>query len=228
MTSYPVVSDSIETFKSNPYGAKSLEVADGAYSRFGKPFVPYLRTPYSYAAPYVAKADSIADASLNTVDNHFPIVKEDTQTLYDSAKSWAFWPFQLADDGKNYVFSTYNDEYKKTASRNNRGEGLTTFFMALVSTELKVASDALAAAANYLGPKKDEAKQHKDQFISQAKQKKDGFVSESKKTADSFANDARKTTDSYANDAKKTTDSYANEAKKTKDQYAQKAQEKAQ
>jgi len=37
LTSYPVVSDGIETFKSNSYGKKSLEIADSAYSRFGKP-----------------------------------------------------------------------------------------------------------------------------------------------------------------------------------------------
>lgn len=176
MTSYPVVSDGIETFKTNPYGAKSIDLADATYSRFGKPFLPYLRTPYSYAAPYVAKADSLADASLNTVDNHFPIVKQDSATVFDTAKSYAFFPLSLAGQGKDYLFSTWNDEYTKTAKQNNRGSGITTSVMALISTEMKVASDALQVVADFLGPKKEAAKSKGEQFSTQAKQKKDAYA----------------------------------------------------
>ena len=77
LTSYPVVSDGIETFKSNPYGKKSLELADSAYSRFGKPVEPYLETPKQYAAPYAKKADELADSGLSQIETRFPIVKED-------------------------------------------------------------------------------------------------------------------------------------------------------
>ena len=62
LSSYPVVSDGIEAYKTNPYGKKSLELADNAYNRFGKPVQPYLETPYNYAKPYVAKADELADS----------------------------------------------------------------------------------------------------------------------------------------------------------------------
>ena len=101
VTSYPVVNDSIETFKQNPYGKKSLEIADGAYQKFGKPVEPYLQTPYSYAKPYVSKADELADSGLGSVESRFPIVKEDTHTVVDTAKSYAFWPF-------SYVLSTWD------------------------------------------------------------------------------------------------------------------------
>lgn len=93
LTSYPAVNDSIETFKQNPYGKKSIEIADGAYSRFGKPIQPYFETPYNYAKPYVQKADELADRGLNGVESHFPIVKEDTHTIVDTAKGYIWWPY---------------------------------------------------------------------------------------------------------------------------------------
>ena len=101
VTSYPVVNDSIETFKQNPYGKKSLEIADGAYQKFGKPVEGYLQTPYSYAKPYVSKADELADSGLGSVESRFPIVKEDTNTVVDTAKSYAFWPF-------SYLYGTWD------------------------------------------------------------------------------------------------------------------------
>lgn len=39
LTSYPLVSDSITTFKNNKYGAKSLTYADQGYA-FAKPYQP--------------------------------------------------------------------------------------------------------------------------------------------------------------------------------------------
>ena len=107
LNSYPVVSDGVETFKSNPYGKKSLELADSAYSRFGKPVEPYLETPYSIAKPYVAKADELADSGLGHVDKRFPIVKENTNTIVDKGKSLIWYPFELAGNGKDYVINTW-------------------------------------------------------------------------------------------------------------------------
>lgn len=151
ITSYPVVSDSIETYKSNPYGKKSIEVADNVYSRFGKPVEPYLETPYSYAKPYLQKADQLADSGLATVESHFPIVKEDTNTIIDTTKSYVFWPY-------NYLSNTWSDEYHKTAKHNGRGPGITTSALAIVSTELRIASDFFQKVADILGPKYQESK----------------------------------------------------------------------
>lgn len=103
-TSLPAVNDGIGAFKSNPYGKKSLELVDGAYSRFGKPVEPYLQTPYSYAKPYVQKADELADSGLSWSENKFPIVKEETGTIVDTAKGYVFWPY-------SYVSQTWQGMY---------------------------------------------------------------------------------------------------------------------
>lgn len=176
LTSYPVVSDGIEHFKATPLGAKSIEIVDATYTRVGKPLEPHLRTPYSYAKPYVNKADSLADQALNSVDNRFPIVKEDTNTIYDTVKGYVFWPFQIAGSGRDYVLNTWSEEYNKTAKRNNRGTGVITLGMAVVSTEMKIASDALQYLADTLSDRKSEAKQKKDDLVSAAKQKKETYA----------------------------------------------------
>lgn len=106
LTSYPAVSDGIDTFKSHPYGKKSLEIVDSAYARFGKPVEPYLETPYSYAKPLVEKADQFGDRALSSVDGHFPIVKEKTDTIIEKAKSTAFWPY-------TYLNETWSGELRE-------------------------------------------------------------------------------------------------------------------
>jgi len=153
LSSYPVVSDGIKTYKSNVYGQKSIEVVIGAYGRFAKPFVLYLQGPYSYVAPYVQKADVIADQGLGKVEETFPIIKEDTEKVKTAAIAYATLPLRLAGQGKDYVFATYNDEYKKTG-----GEGIFTTAKAIVSTELKVTADVLQKVAEFLSSKKEEAK----------------------------------------------------------------------
>jgi len=176
LKSLPVVSDSIDTIKSNPYGAKSIEIADTAYTKVGEALEPHLRTPYSYAKPYVNKADSIADNVLNSVENHFPIVKANTDTILSTAKGYALWPLQLTMQSRDYVINTWSDEYNKTAKRNSRGSGLIVLAMAFVSTELRMVSDALQVVVDYLGPKKDQAKQKKDAAVDKAKEKKDTYA----------------------------------------------------
>jgi hypothetical protein len=152
LTSYPVVSDSISTYKSNPYGAKSISLANNAYCRFVVPVQGYLRTPLSYVAPYIAKADSLGDQGLSHVDQHFPIVKEDTTSLKERVQGTIYLPVKLANDGKTYLFKTYEDEYKKTG-----GKGLGTTVKAVISTELKVTADVFQWVSEFLGQKKQES-----------------------------------------------------------------------
>jgi len=153
LTSYPAVSDGIATYKSNPYGQKSLNLANATYSRFGAPLIPYVKGPYSYVAPYVAKADSLGDAGLSKVDGTFPIVKEDTHKIKDTVLDYAFFPLRVAGQGKEYLFSTYQDEYKKTG-----GDGIITTAKALVSTELKVGVDTIHFLLGYFQKGKETAK----------------------------------------------------------------------
>lgn len=145
--------------------------------------MPYLRTPYSYAAPYLNKADDLADKSLGTVETHFPLIKQDTSTVWDATVSLALWPFTLAGKGKDYVLGTYGDEYNKTANSSKRGAGLTTVVLAVISTELKITSDALQVVADYLGPKKEQAKSQTSDLVGQAKQKKDAYASKAQEKA---------------------------------------------
>lgn len=114
--------------------------------------MPYLRGPYSYVAPYVAKADELGDNGLTTVETHFPIVKEDTSTIKGTVLGVAFYPVKVVNDGKEYVFKTYEDENNKT-----EGKGLPKIFKSVVSTELKIAADVLHAVAEWLGPRKEKA-----------------------------------------------------------------------
>ncbi|EOD43525.1 pathogenesis associated protein Cap20 [Neofusicoccum parvum] len=153
--SYPVVADLVDTYKSNPYGQKSLDLSYAAYDRFGKPIVPYLSKPYGYVAPYVQRADSLGDKGLSEVDKRFPIVKEKTSTIKGKVVDVAYLPVALAGQGKEYLFSTYNDEYQKTG-----GNGIITTAKAVISTELKITADVLQLIADYLGPKKEEAKKY--------------------------------------------------------------------
>jgi len=154
LTSYPVISDSISTYKSYPLGQKSLDLADQGYNTFAKPALPYLAKPYEYVSPYVKKADSIGDSVLAKVDTQFPVVKKPTGELYDNATGIAFYPYRIGMEGKDYVFKTYSTECKKIG-----GESLVTYGKAAVTTTLIVSSDSLSWLSNFLGKKKAEAKE---------------------------------------------------------------------
>lgn len=202
LTSYPAVHDGIETYKANPYGKKSLELADGAYSRFGKPVEPYLEKPYGYAKPYVQKADELADSGLTKVEGHFPIVKEDTNTVIDTAKSYAFWPY-------NYLSNAWQDEYQKTAQHNNRGAGLTTLILALVSVQLRVASDALIVASQIVGPRYEKSKTKGADYVNIAKDNVNHFKDNASAELNHYANRGQQ----KANEAQKAGEEKAQQAK---------------
>lgn len=147
-------SDSINTFKQNPLGQKSLSLADQGYQTFAKPILPYLSKPYQYVHPYVAKLDSIGDSTLSKVDEKFPVVKKPTSELYDDATGIALFPLRKGLEVKDYVLKTYNTECKKVG-----GEGPVTMGKAAVTTTLVVTSDALNWLSNYLGAKKEQTKE---------------------------------------------------------------------
>jgi hypothetical protein len=151
---YPVVGDAVKTFKQNPLGQKSINLADQGYNAFAKPVLPYFSKPYQYVSPYVARLDSIGDSTLSKVDEKFPVVKKPTGELYDNATGFAFFPLRKGMEGKDYVLKTYNSECKKVG-----GEGLLTMGKAAVTTTLIVSSDALSWLSNYLGAKKQQTKE---------------------------------------------------------------------
>jgi len=154
LTSYPVVSDSISTFKSNPYGAKAISVAEGGYSKLVAPTLPYLEKPYSVVSPYVAKADEIGDGILGKIDSKVPVVKSETKDIKDTAFSYAFYPLDKFGESKKYVFDTYGSEYKKCG-----GDGYVAGGKAVVTSGLVIFSDTLTWVSNFISAKKEEAKE---------------------------------------------------------------------
>ncbi|KAI9367164.1 hypothetical protein BJX61DRAFT_529818 [Aspergillus egyptiacus] len=153
LTSYPVVSDSITAFKTNKYGAKSLEFADQGYG-IAKPYLPYLSKPYGFVAPYIARADSLGDKGLQRVEANFPIIKEDTSMLRDTIKDTAYLPLRLAGDVKSHIFNTYGDEYKKCG-----GDGYVASGKALITTGLVLSQESLAFISSLLQQKKVQVKE---------------------------------------------------------------------
>lgn len=183
----------------------------------------------------------MADRSLERVDAHFPIMKEETNTVVDKAVNLALLPLTLTGRTYNYLMTTWSDEYEKTANHNNRGPGLTTSAMALISTELKVASDCLQTAANFVGRKSPEAKhlgqdmanearnmksqasQRAQQGQEQAKQ----MSSQAKNMVRDASDNVRSTARDTANDARNTANNAANDARNTANNTARQAQAKA-
>jgi len=159
--SYPVISDTISTLKSNPYGAKSLSLTAASYEKLGKPLLPYLSKPYEYVSPYVKKADSLGDSTLTTIDSKFPVVKKPTGELYDNGKSFVFFPLKKGTEGKDYVFSIYGGEVKKVG-----GESLVTYGKAAISTGLIVTSDVVGWLGAFLSQKKEQAKEVSNEKLS--------------------------------------------------------------
>lgn len=168
VTKYPVVSDSISAFESNPYGQKSIDITNFAYGRFVKPFFPYLEKPASYAKPYVAKVDEIGDAILTKFDERVPIVKSETSDIKQTAIDYVHWPIKVVNDQKDYLINTYSDEYK-----NCGGDGVVAGGKALVSGSFVVASDWLAYIASLLQKAKEEAKSKGADLQAQAQEGKE-------------------------------------------------------
>jgi len=155
LTSYPVISDTLSTVSSTPYGAKSISLFNSAYSTAYSNIYPrvspYLATPYSYIAPYLAKADSLGDSGLSTLDSKFPIVREQTSTLQEKAKGYYGYPFTVYGKGKNFVLATYNDEYEKS-----RGGMIVKTGKAVLGTEIKVGMKVVEVLRGFLGQVKSE------------------------------------------------------------------------
>lgn len=148
-----MIDSGLKTFKSNPYGQKSLELSDSAYKKFAQPVLPLLNKPYQYVSPYVKKADHLGDKTLSTIDERFPVVKKPAGELYQEARDLVMLPLRTGLAGKDHVLETYNGECKKVG-----GEGLVTYSKALLSTTLIVTTEIVQGISGFLGGKKEQAK----------------------------------------------------------------------
>jgi len=154
LTSYPIISDTIASFKSNPYGAKSIDLTNQGYVTFVKPTLPYFQTPYAYTKPYIAKADQLGDAALSKIDEKIPIVKSETVEIKNTVVDYAHWPLKKANESKDWIFSTYGEEYKKCG-----GDGIVAGGKAVITSSLIITSDVLSWVSSFLATKKAEAEE---------------------------------------------------------------------
>lgn len=149
---YPLISDSIHTVKSNEYAQRSLKLGDSAYQTFAAPVLPWLAKPYEYVSPYVARADSIGDKTLDRIDERFPIVKKPTSDLYNDTRSLILLPFNKGIEGRDHVLDVYASEIKKSEQK-----GLVSQGKAAVSTAVVVSTETLGWLSSFLAAKKSEA-----------------------------------------------------------------------
>lgn len=155
---YPVINDSVTTFKQNEYGQRSIRLGDSAYKTFAAPIVSVLKTPYQYVSPYVKRADDIGDQTLSKVDERFPVVRKPTGELYAGAKGIVLLPYQKGVEGKEQVLSLYTAEHNKVG-----GDGLISHAKTVVSTILIVGGETLGWVLGTLNAKKEEAKEKYDE-----------------------------------------------------------------
>ncbi|KAG5291134.1 CAP20 [Histoplasma capsulatum G186AR] len=139
LSTLPVVSASLTYIKNHPYGQKSLQLADQGYANYAKPVLPFFSKPYNYVAPYVAKADSLSNEGLKRVEDRFPIVKKDTETIKGALKGYIHMPFRVVEEGKKHVLQVYSAEYKNCGG----GEGYVAAGKAVITTGLTITSESL-------------------------------------------------------------------------------------
>lgn len=214
ITSYPTVASGIDTFKANPYGKKSIELVNNTYTRFGKPVEGYLETPYQYAKPYVSKADELGDKALETVDGHFPIVKEKPETIYETGKSWVFWPY-------TYATNAWNDELSKTRKERPNQAPVFILLSALLSFVFRVISDFLTAIADFTRPRYEATRDTTSEYLHNASAKAD----EAKKYAEERYAEARKYGEDKYAEARKRGQEVEGQAKESGEQAKEQAKE---
>lgn len=206
------MNDSIDAFQKNPYGQKSLDITNSAYESAVKPLLPYAQGPYSYVAPYVQKADEMGDDMLTHGEKYFPVLKEDSEKVKDSAMRLIFWPFYLAAHTRDYAFDTWNDEYKKT-----EGEGIPKLVKAAISTDLKFMSDAYNMAMSILQQGKERGQDNYQQAQKKGHELYDEAqkrLTGAKETAEKKGEEYMQTAQQKGEETKQTAQKKADEAKK--------------
>jgi hypothetical protein len=149
---YPVVTDGIDTFKSNEYGQRSIKLGDSAYQTFAAPVMPFFSKPYQYVSPYLSRADSFGDQTLSRIDERFPVIKKPTSDLYNDTKGLILLPYHKGLEGRDHVFQVYSSECKKSEQQGYVAQG-----KAAISTALLVSNETLGWLSSFLTAKKAEA-----------------------------------------------------------------------
>lgn len=154
---YPVISDGVQTFKTNEYGQRSLALGDSVYQTIAAPILPWMAKPYQIVAPWVHKVDMLGDRGLDYLDDRVPAVKKPTADLYNDTKGLVFLPLHKGLEGKDHVLETYSSELKKLEQG-----GLVAQGKAAVTTAVVVSNETLSWLSAFLSSKKAEASKSVD------------------------------------------------------------------
>jgi hypothetical protein len=117
------------------------------------------------------------------------------------------------------------DEYVKTAKYNGRGEGVYTGVLALISTEMKIASDFFAKVSEVLGPKYEESKKKAADYVNEAKEAANQYAKEGQDKLDKYSKEGQNKLDEAQKSGEKKADQVKGDAKKAGDKVEGKAQE---
>lgn len=176
LTSYPVVSDGIEYFKTHPIGQNAIAYSTAGYDRIVKPFSPYIAKANGFVSPYAHKADSLADSGLTKLDGYFPIVKEPTDTLKGKVTETVGYPRKkagevvaygqgFASEQKDYVVKVYSSEHSKFGEK-----GVVPAAKAGVTTSIILTAQVVSWLCEYLVVKTDQAKEDASEKVEEAKE----------------------------------------------------------
>ena len=179
--------------------------------------VPYAERPYGYVKPYVEKVDDLASVGLGKVDQTFPIIKQTPENIKSTVLDYAYFPFRVVDDGKNYLLETYSSEYKKCG-----GDGYVSGGKAIITTGLVVTSDTLAWLSSFLSEKKEEGTDYAAKKYGQASDyahDKSGaavnYANEKSEQMKNMAYQKKEEAEKAAGQAKETAEKKGTEAKQT-------------
>lgn len=151
---YPLINDSIHSFKANEYGQRSIKLGDSAYQTFAAPVVPFFARPFEYVSPYLSKADSFGDKTLTRIDERFPAVKKPTSDLYNETKGLIMLPYTKGLEGRQHLSDIYSEECKKNGQQGLVGQG-----KAAIGTFLIISTESMNWLGSFLSTKKAEATQ---------------------------------------------------------------------
>ncbi|KAG8528297.1 uncharacterized protein KY384_007214 [Bacidia gigantensis] len=220
--SYPAVNEGVETYNSYEIGRKSANLASAGYERFVSPFIPYAKGPYQYVAPIVSKVDHLGDKGLSRVDTTFPIITKDTDTIKATILDFAYFPFRVVGDGKNYLFDTYGSEYKKCGGES---APYTSSGKAVITTGLVVTQDVLNWASELFAKKKAQGQTYANEKYKQSSdyaKTQYEYANGKKDEALNYASDKAEQARNLAYAQKEEAEKKASEAKKTAEKKASK------
>jgi CRISPR/Cas system CSM-associated protein Csm4 (group 5 of RAMP superfamily) len=116
------------------------------------------------------------------------------------------------------------DEYKKTANHYNRGDGVATTIMAIISLEMRVVSDFFQALSDLVGPKYEESKKKGADYVRAAQETANNYKQVGQEKLNDLTSQGQQQADELSKYGQEKTD----QAKATADKKKEEAKGQAQ